>query len=149
MVDLKPNYNGDEDGDRQHGDIGRHLRNGAVREQTGNNCARRESQHEGATKPEQRLGIPWFVCQHDRAKLIAAEQFSQQNLLLTRRSMPEMPVAGEGHGHVALVGGDDDLGVALGAARLYGRGRAGLGGGDEAVGERKKGIAAYHAAGEV
>ena len=34
-------------------------------------------------------------------------------------------------------------------AMAVGLERAGIGGGDEAVGERKKGIAAYHAAGEV
>ena len=32
--------------------------------------------------------------------------------------MPEMPAAGEGHGHATLVGGGDDLGVALGAPIL-------------------------------
>jgi len=63
--------------------------------------------------------------------------------------MPEMPAAGEGHGHAALVGGGDDFGVALGAAGLDGGSRAGLGGGDETVGEREECIAANGAAAEV
>ena len=89
------------------------------------------------------------MCQHDRAKLIAAGQFSQQNLRLAKRSVLEVASACEGHRHASLVGGGDDFLVALGAARLYRRGRACLGGGDEAVGEREEGIAAYDAAVEV
>ena len=63
--------------------------------------------------------------------------------------MSEMPAAGEGHGHATLVGGSDDFVVPLGAARLYGRGSAGLGGGDETIGKREKCIAANGAAVEI
>src|SRR5437879_2361035 len=61
-------------------------------------------------------------------------------------SMPKMADAGEEHGHIMLVGGRDDFGVAHRASRLNRGSRAGFGGGDEAVGKWKERIAANNAA---
>src|SRR4051812_18723558 len=61
-------------------------------------------------------------------------------------SMSKMAKTGEDHRDVAFVGDGDDFGIADGAAWLNGGGGAGFGGGDEAVGERKKCIAANHTA---
>src|SRR5687768_13153092 len=57
-----------------------------------------------------------------------------------------MAVAGKNHGDVAFIGGGNDFGVADGAAGLDRGGGAGFGGGDEAVREREKSVAADHAA---
>ncbi len=62
--------------------------------------------------------------------------------------MTEMADAGEDHGNAAVVGGLDDFLIADGAAGLDGAGGAGLGGGDEAIGEWEKGVTGYDAAGE-
>jgi hypothetical protein len=51
------------------------------------------------------------------------------------RSMPEMPVAGEDHGHAGGVGGGDDFLVADGAAGLDAGGGSGVDGGLQAVGK--------------
>ncbi len=56
-------------------------------------------------------------------------------------SVAEVAVAGEDHGHSAFVCGGDDFFVANGAAWLDGAGCSGIGGGEEAVGEREEGIA--------
>ncbi len=54
----------------------------------------------------------------------------------------EVARAGEDHGHAAFVGGGDDFFVADGAAGLDGAGGAGVGGGEESVGEGEEGVAA-------
>ena len=54
--------------------------------------------------------------------------------------MPEVAVTGEAHGHAAFIGGGDDIGIALAASWLDGGGGAGVGGGQQAVGERKEGV---------
>ncbi|MFM1943610.1 MAG: hypothetical protein RI897_2592 [Verrucomicrobiota bacterium] len=53
----------------------------------------------------------------------------------------EVADAGEGHGHIAFIGGGDDFGVAFGAAGLDTGCGTGFGGGDESVGEGEEGIA--------
>ena len=60
-VGLEPYGNSHENGHGKRRDIGRHLRDRAVLEQACNGCSRREGQHQAAAKPEQRLGVPWFV----------------------------------------------------------------------------------------
>ena len=62
--------------------------------------------------------------------------------------MPEVPAAGEDHREVVLVGGGDDLGVALRAARLDHRGRPGGGYRVEPVAEREEGVRRRHRAGQ-
>jgi hypothetical protein len=62
--------------------------------------------------------------------------------------MPEVPLAGEDHGHAALVRGGDDLGVAHAAARLDRGGRARIRRGEQAVGEGEERIRSDHAAHE-
>ena len=62
--------------------------------------------------------------------------------------MAEVPGAGEEHGHPAAIGFGDDFGVADTSPGLDRGGRAGLGGGDQAVGERKEGVAGHGAAGQ-
>ena len=52
--------------------------------------------------------------------------------------MPEVAVTGEAHGHAAFIGGGDDIGIALAASWLDGGGGAGVGGGQQAVGEREE-----------
>lgn len=54
--------------------------------------------------------------------------------------MPEVAMTGEAHGHAAFIGGGDDIGIALAASWLDGGGGAGVGGGQQAVGERKEGV---------
>lgn len=54
--------------------------------------------------------------------------------------MPEVAVTGEAHGHAAFIGGGDDIGITLAASWLDGGGGTGVGGGQQAVGERKKGV---------
>ena len=60
--------------------------------------------------------------------------------------MPEVADAGEDHGHAALVGGGDDLGITNRATRLDCSGGTGFGGGNETVGEGEEGITADDAA---
>ena len=57
-----------------------------------------------------------------------------------------MAESGEDHGQFMFVGGGDHGVVLDGAAGLNGGGGAGLGGGNQTVGKRKEGIAAYDAA---
>ena len=56
--------------------------------------------------------------------------------------MPEVARAGEEHRHAACVGSGDHLGIARAAAGLDHRGRAGVGGLFQPVGEREERIAA-------
>src|SRR5512143_125421 len=63
-------------------------------------------------------------------------------------SMPEMPHAGEDHGHAVLVGGFDDLVVAHRAAGLHYRADAALRGGIDAVAKRKVRVGRHGRAGE-
>ena len=58
--------------------------------------------------------------------------------------MPKMPRAGKDHGDAVLVGGLDHLFVAHRPAGLDHRGRAGLDGDEEAVGEREEGVGGDH-----
>ena len=60
--------------------------------------------------------------------------------------MPEVPRAGEHHGEAGGVRGLDDLVVAHRAAGLDHRRGAGLGGSEEAVGEREEGVGGHHRA---
>ena len=55
--------------------------------------------------------------------------------------MAEVAEAGKDHRHIALVGGGDDFGVAHGAARLNGAGRARVGRGDQSIGKWEKCVA--------
>src|SRR5208283_12920 len=64
-----------------------------------------------------------------------------QNRANPRPSVPEVTDPGEHHGHTPLVGGAYDLGVSDRSAGLDGRRGAGVGGRDEAVREREKGLA--------
>src|SRR5438128_2691605 len=68
------------------------------------------------------------------------------NAFFINHSMSKMAETGEDHGEVAFVGGGDDFRIAEGAARLNRGGGAGFGGGDEAVWEWKKCVAANDAA---
>jgi hypothetical protein len=51
--------------------------------------------------------------------------------------MFEVAHAGEDHGHAPLIRGGDDFFIADGTTGLNGSGSAGLGGGNQAIGERE------------
>src|SRR6266850_5196536 len=61
--------------------------------------------------------------------------------------VPEVPHAGEYHGHTVLIGGRDDLRIALAAARLNHGADAVSGGHVEVVAERKERIRGHHRTG--
>src|SRR6266850_1370440 len=61
--------------------------------------------------------------------------------------VPEVPHAGEYHGHSVLIGGRDDLRIALAAARLNHGADAVSGGHVEVVAERKERIRGHHRTG--
>src|SRR5690349_2042880 len=65
--------------------------------------------------------------------------------VVTSTLVAKVSSPGEDHGDVAGVGGGDDFRVTHGAARLDGGSGAGFGGGDEAVSEGEKGVAANDA----
>jgi hypothetical protein len=82
------------------------------------------------------------LCRGGTQSTITRERTATRDPIL----MPKMAHTGEDHGHITLIGSGDNFGVANRPARLNGTSSAGVGRGDEAIGEGKESIARHRAA---
>ena len=88
---------------------------------------------------------PPVICQSKKKRGIAPlVDFPGLRPVPCRRSMAEMPGAGEDHGQAFVVGGLDDVFVAHAAAGLDDGGGARFGRRQKAVGEGEEGVRRHH-----